>query len=78
MVGRADEGDACQWHASHRTTEPTGETIGPYIAGGKGRGMSILGKDAPEDQADAHGQGGQNEEHVGEGHVAKADVHAQE
>ena len=27
---RVDEGDACQWHASHRTTEPTGETIRPY------------------------------------------------
>ena len=27
---RADEGDACRRHASHRTTEPTGETIGPY------------------------------------------------
>lgn len=39
---------------------------------------SILGKDAPEHQADPRGQRGQDQEHIGQGHIPKADVHTQE
>lgn len=38
----------------------------------------LSAKDPPEDQADAGGQGGQDQEYVGQGHVPKADAHSQQ